>query len=212
MSNEIDSVFGSSEIYIAKNKFESLTRIQKRDLDQIGITTSSGVPLLATIVGFHKQFVSIRTSLKGAGVDEDLSLVKGLQENEKLTYLQIKNQRDLGQLIEKSIAKIRMIECLSTYQQMVQLFIKTASNQLSNQVGELDNRQIEENLTKIFNSLSDRITDDIAEIKEWEEDGQYRLLSTRVVESRKDSDVMEELNRRMIDPSDPMDEVDCGEY
>jgi len=198
----MENIFGSNEVYLPKGKFESLTLIQKRDLDQVGILTSNGVPLLATIVAFHRQFASIRAALKGAGTDQDMANIKGLQEHERLTSYQIKNQRELGQLIVKDIAKVRVAESLSSYQQMTQLFLKQVSIVMGG-----DTRKNEELLTRIWNTLFARIEEDIVSLKEWEEDGSLRLLATRVVESRKEIDPDEELKKRDWD-SDPLDEID----
>jgi hypothetical protein len=188
------NIFGDSEIFMPKGKFESITRIQKRDLDQIGVSTSNGVPLLATVSGFHKQFQRIRTSLKGAGVDEELGNIKGLQEHEKLTAFQIKNQKELGQLIEKPIAKARMIDSYSGYQQMVQLVIKELAVIIPG-----DNRKNEEFLTKLWNTVSKRIIEDMVDVTEWEEDGSLRLLSTRIQQSREEVDLSKEVDQRTID-------------
>jgi len=204
MSEQFETnFFGDDETYMTKGRFEALTRIQKRDLDQVGIPTSGGIPLLATLCAFHKQFTNIRTALKGAGADTDLASIKGLQEHERLTHLQIKNQKDLGQLMEKDIAKVRVIEMLSGYQQMVQLFIKMASNQFPG-----DNRQNEELLTKLFNSLFERIEEHVVEVKEWEEDGSLRLLATRISESRKEVDLTNEVSKRTLVDSSEEAEAD----
>lgn len=189
-----DNIFGSNEVYLPKRKFEAMTRIQKRDLDQVGITTTDGVPLVATIVAFHKYHRKIRDSLKGAGVDEELGNLKGLQEHEKLTAFQIKNQKELGQLIEKPIAKARMIDSYAGYQQMTQLVIKELAVLLGG-----DTRKNEEFLTKLWNNVNERVLEDMAEIIEWEEDGSLRLLSTRIQRSREEIDMAKELDSRTID-------------
>jgi len=191
-----ENIFGANEIYMPKGKFEGITKIQKRDLDQVGINIANGVPLIQTIVAFHKRFDVTRTALQGSGVDEELGKIKSLQEHEKLTNYQIRNQKELGHLIENAIAKARQLDCLSGYQQLVMLYIKQASNQLYSD----DNRRNEEILTKLFNELVERIAKDIVEIREWEEDGSYRLLSTRIIEAKKErteEELILDVNRRV---------------
>jgi hypothetical protein len=196
MPKDVDPIFGSNEIYFPRGKFEGVTKIQKRDLDQLGIVTTNGVPLLELITALHKRFDNTRTALRGSGVDEELGKIKALQEHEKLTRFQIINQKELGHLMEKAIAKARMIDTISGYQQMLQLYIKQASNQMYTK----DNRVNEEILTKLFNKIFERLNEDLIELREWEEDGSYRLLSTRIIESNKelsDDKLIEELNKRV---------------
>ncbi len=197
--------FGDNEIFIPKGKFEGMTNIQKRDLDAVNINYKGGVPILATLHAFYSQYAQVRTTLKGSGVDVELEKIKALQEYEKLTYAQIKNQEKLGQLIEKPIAQSRMLGTLSGYKGMLILCIKEASLQMSG-----DNRKNETMLTNVFNAVMGRIIEEQGEIKSWEEDGSIRLLTTRIIDSKEQSGLDDEIKLREVEKDDLNDilEVD----
>lgn len=184
--------FGDQELYFPISKFESLTNIGKKQLAQLGILFSQGIPLLQVITTLWKHYAYSRATLRASGVDEDVQKIKILQEHEKLTYFQIKNQKALGQLIEKDIAKSRMLNALSGYQLTLLTMVKNlASHHFSS-----DSRENEEFITNHFNGLVERILEDQVEIKEWEEDGSVRLLSTNILKSKEETDFQEENEMR----------------
>ena len=206
------SRFATEEHYILKSKFEAMTGIQTRDLDQLCINHSNGIPLLELIVALHKSYKLVRTSLKGSGVNgDDASVIKAQQESEKLTAYEIKNQTNLGLLIEKDIAKVRMIDTLAGVQNLIILALKQAAVEF-----EGDSRRNEEKLTEIFIDSSDRILDEQAIIVDWAMDGGSSLLPTailteRMVQSRLDKradvDLDQETKLRDTDIN-PLQEVD----
>lgn len=187
------SGYGDNELYIPLTRFENLTNIHRRNLVQLGCRyQGSGVPLLQLVSLLFNQYMHTKTTLRASGVDEDIHKIKILQEHEKLTYFQIRNQQQLGQLVEKDIAKARMISALSSYQMILMTAVKNlASHKFSEDI-----RKNEEFITNHFNGLVDRILEDIAEIKEWEEDGSVRLLTTKVLKSKEETSLEDEMEIR----------------
>ena len=170
------------DLFVSQGELEARTGITSRDLVALQIKREdSGYPMYKLVTALFGQYKEVRKLTgKPLSDDGDSDLAKLTIEHKKEDVLsrQIKNQLLLGDLILKAEAQKRMLNLLKTYQDMVEKFLSEASALPLPE----DPRERLEVMTKLFNTLLDRIRENGLEIISWQRDGQSRLLATRLLD------------------------------
>ena len=177
---------------VSKAVLEARCRLNSPDLVKLGIeATEQGVDIYEVVSALVRKW---RVFRKSVGDDEDLDSIRLETElkSEKLLNERIKNQTRLGVLIPKVEAQNRMLRLLNKYRELLQEFIRVvASDRVSTSPVEIKPtvRSWVEYLTGTFNKLIKLNKDDTLTIRNWEDDGSYRLLRTRLLSAESEADI-----------------------
>ena len=184
--------FTYEAFHVSKSVLEARTLLNSSDLAKLGVEAGErGVDVYEVV---SKLLLKWRSFRKSVGDDEDLDSLRLETElkMEKLLRERINNQARLGVLIAKTEAQNRMLRLLTKSRELLQESIRdVASERVSThpQVIKPTLRAWVEYLTSHYNKVIDRNIGDHVIIRDWEEDGSYKLLRTRLLSADSEADI-----------------------